>query len=125
MSEVGLNRESSHVTGACLHSSKCKVSAKSKVADSVGGQSVEEALRREQAVLKGLPVQVGDTVIRKGVPGPRGIVDGIRVETTRPTLRQEEGEPPGVTVSVLWDNGTTSHFVPNGVEVVSPGKAGA
>ena len=64
-----------------------------------------------------LNLKIGDRVVRKGVPSPRGTIQSIRVETIRSSLRQtKEGEPsPGVTVSVIWDNGTTSHFVPEGL----------
>lgn len=58
----------------------------------------------------------GDRVKRTGTPGPSGTVKQIRIETTRQSMRTEEGDPPGVTVSVLWDNGTLSHFVPDGLE---------
>ncbi len=65
-------------------------------------------------------LQVGDRVVRRGITGPRGTVQAIRVETIRSSIRQtKEGEStPGVTVSVIWDNGTTSHFVPEGLEKV-------
>ena len=60
----------------------------------------------------------GDRVLRKGVSGPRGTVQRIRVETTQPSLKESPDgkEAPAVTVTVVWDNGTTSHFVPNGIE---------
>jgi hypothetical protein len=60
--------------------------------------------------------QTGDKVRRAGSPGPLGIVQKVRVESTRTSLKEEGAEPPGVTVTVLWDNGTVSHFVPNGLE---------
>ena len=62
--------------------------------------------------------QSGDRVVRRGVPGPAGTVQKVRVETTRESLREsKEGEePPAVTVTVVWDNGTISHFVPEGLE---------
>jgi len=58
----------------------------------------------------------GDRVKRAGVAGPSGTVKQIRVETTRQSMRTEQGDPPGVSVSVLWDNGTLSHFIPEGLE---------
>ncbi len=62
--------------------------------------------------------KVGDRVIRRGLPGPQGTVKRVRVEAVRETLREntEDMEPPGVSVTVLWDNGTASHFVPDGLE---------
>ncbi|MCC6220121.1 MAG: hypothetical protein IT291_02660 [Deltaproteobacteria bacterium] len=66
----------------------------------------------------GKKFEVGDRVKRSGVEGPVGSVSKVRVETVRTTLKEnKEGiEEPGVTVTVLWDNGTTSHFVPEGLE---------
>lgn len=58
----------------------------------------------------------GDRVKRIGSEGPLGTVKQVRVESIRQSLRTEDGEPPGVTVTVLWDNGTLSHFIPEGLE---------
>lgn len=63
--------------------------------------------------------KTGDRVKRSGVPGPVGTVQKVRVETTRTTLKEDSGEPPGVCVTVLWDNGTLSHFIPEGLEKIS------
>ena len=60
--------------------------------------------------------KTGDRVKRSGQPGPLGTVQKIRIETVRTTLKEDGSEPPGVTVTVLWDNGTLSHFVPEGLE---------
>lgn len=57
----------------------------------------------------------GDRVKRSGTEGPLGTVKQVRVESVRQSLRAEDGEPPGVTVTVLWDNGTLSHFIPEGL----------
>lgn len=65
-----------------------------------------------------IDLKQGDRVKRAGTQGPGGTVKQIRVETTRQTMRTDDGDPPGVTVSVLWDNGTLSHFVPDGVEKI-------
>lgn len=51
--------------------------------------------------------------------GPFGTIKKIRVETVRQSIKEDATEPPGVTVTVLWDNGTLSHFVPAGLEKVS------
>ena len=61
----------------------------------------------------------GDKVTRAGTAGPYGIVQRVRIDTQRPSLKESAvgQEPPGVTVSVLWDNGTTSHFVPDGLQI--------
>lgn len=60
----------------------------------------------------------GDRVKRVGTSGPNGTVKQIRQETTRQTMRTVEGEPLGVAVSVLWDNGTLAHFIPEGLEKI-------
>ena len=58
----------------------------------------------------------GDRVKRSKIESPFGTVKKVRVETTRTTIKEDKTEPPGVTVTVLWDNGTLSHFVPEGLE---------
>jgi hypothetical protein len=61
----------------------------------------------------------GDRVKRAGTAGPSGTVKQIRQETTRQTMRTVDGgEPPGVAVSVLWDNGSLAHFIPEGLEKI-------
>lgn len=60
----------------------------------------------------------GDLVRRSTGMGPLGTVQNIRVESVRTSLKEDGGEAPGVTVTVLWDNGTISHFVPDGLEKV-------
>lgn len=57
----------------------------------------------------------GDRVKRVDSEGPFGTVQKIRVETVRQSIKVDGTEPPGVTVTVLWDNGTSSHFVPGGL----------
>ena len=58
----------------------------------------------------------GDRVkISEGL-GPMGTVKKVRVETARAAVRENSNEPPGVTVTVLWDNGTLSHYVPGGLK---------
>ncbi len=59
----------------------------------------------------------GDRVLRVSTEGPLGTVEKVRIETTRETIKQDGGEPPAITVTVLWDNGTLSHFVPDGLEL--------
>jgi len=65
--------------------------------------------------------KVGDQVVRRGQAGPVGIVRKIRQETVRTSLKESTDgeEEAAVTVTVLWDNGTTSHFVPEGLETAS------
>ena len=58
----------------------------------------------------------GDRVKRKGSSGPEGTVQKIRFETIKQTMKTDDVDQPGVTVSVLWDNGTLSHFIPDGLE---------
>lgn len=62
--------------------------------------------------------KAGDKVVRNGTKGPTGVVQNIRIETTKNTIKQDGLEEPGVAVTVLWDNGTTSHFVPEGLEKI-------
>lgn len=66
----------------------------------------------------GQSFKVGDRVKRRGGVGPQGTVQKVRIEQIRESLRESKDdlEPPAVTVTVLWDNGTTSHFVPDGLE---------
>jgi hypothetical protein len=59
----------------------------------------------------------GDRVKRIGTEGPFGTVKQVRIESVRQSIRKEDGEPPGITVTVLWDSGTLSHFIPEGLEV--------
>ncbi len=63
--------------------------------------------------------KVGDRVRKTGAAGPLGTVEKVRIETMRETIKVDESEPPSVTVTVLWDNGTLSHFVPGGLEKAS------
>lgn len=61
----------------------------------------------------------GDRVVRgDGTPGPTGTVQNIRVETVRSSLKPNTTEPPGIAITVLWDNGTISHFVPEGLHKI-------
>lgn len=62
---------------------------------------------------------IGDKVKRVLVDGPVGVVKNIRTETIRTTLKSDEKEPPSVCITVVWDNGTLSHFVPDGLEKVT------
>jgi hypothetical protein len=64
-----------------------------------------------------IPFSTGDRVKKKDTEGPFGTVQHVRLETIRQTITEQRTEPPGITVTVLWDNGTTSHFVPNGLEL--------
>ena len=60
--------------------------------------------------------KIGDRVRKAGSSGPMGTVERVRIETMRETIKVDETEPPSVTVTVMWDNGTSSHFVPGGLE---------
>ena len=63
--------------------------------------------------------QPGDRVVRADVAaGPTGTVQNIRVETIRSSLKPDTSEPPGIAITVLWDNGTVSHFVPDGLKKI-------
>ena len=65
-----------------------------------------------------LDLKKGDRVRRVGISGPLGTDENIRMETVRQSIKVDGAEPPGITVTVLWDNGTKSHFVPGGLEKV-------
>lgn len=59
--------------------------------------------------------KTGDRVKRINTDGPYGTVQSVRVETIRQSIKIDDNEPPSVTVTVLWDNGTLSHFIPEGL----------
>jgi len=65
-------------------------------------------------------LKVGDRVIRQDVSGPHGTIKKIRVETVGPSLKEAPvgKEPPGVTVTVLWDNGSMSHLIPDSLQTI-------
>ena len=63
-----------------------------------------------------LDFKVGDRVIRPDVDGPAGVIHNIRVETVKMSVKKDGQEQPGVAISVLWDNGTLSHFVPSALK---------
>jgi len=60
--------------------------------------------------------KTGDRVKRVDSEGPLGTVQNVRVETVRQSIKTDSAEPLSVTVTILWDNGTKSHFVPGGIE---------
>lgn len=60
----------------------------------------------------------GDRVVQVSGKGPQGVVQAIRIETTRVSVNDAVKEAPGVSVTVLWDNGTTSHFIPEALEKI-------
>ncbi len=65
------------------------------------------------------PFKPGDRVARAdGLVGPTGTVQNIRVEVIRSSLKPSISEAPGLAITVLWDNGTLSHFVPDGLRKV-------
>lgn len=64
-----------------------------------------------------IDLKVGDRVKRAEAPGPVGTIKQIREESIRGSLKAET-EEPAVTVTVIWDNGTESHFVPEGLQTV-------
>lgn len=71
------------------------------------------------------PFEPGDRVIHiddatgKALPGPSGTVQNIRVETVRSSLKPNDNDPLGIAITVLWDNGTISHFVPESLKKVN------
>jgi hypothetical protein len=60
--------------------------------------------------------KVGDRVSRKDAEGPLGTIRQIREETKKSAARSSGKEGPGVTVQILWDNGTLSHLIPENLE---------
>ena len=61
----------------------------------------------------------GDRVRRKDVKGPIGTVQSVRTETATSAIgsgNAKESESPTETITVMWDNGTLSHFIPEGLE---------
>ena len=62
--------------------------------------------------------KIGDRVFRPGIEGPAGVVKNIRIETVKDSIKKDGTEQPGVAISVLWDNGTISHFVPSALKKV-------
>ena len=71
------------------------------------------------------PFEPGDRVVHideasgKPLPGPTGTVQNIRVETVRSSLKPNDNDPLGIAITVLWDNGTISHFVPESLQKVA------
>ena len=66
---------------------------------------------------KGIDFNRGDRVKRFETEGPFGTVENIRIETVRQSIK-ESNQAPGIAITVLWDNGTKSHFVPGALEKV-------
>ena len=70
------------------------------------------------------PFEPGDRVVHIDeetggqLSGPIGTVQNIRIETIRSSLKPNESEPLGMAITVLWDNGTISHFVPQSLKKV-------
>lgn len=58
----------------------------------------------------------GDRVVRASTASPVGTVQKVRIETIRTSIKEDGAEPAGVSIEVLWDNGTLSHFVPDGLQ---------
>jgi hypothetical protein len=61
-------------------------------------------------------LKLGDRVIRTSSIGAAGTVSGVRVDTTRASIKEGTNEAPGITITVIWDNGTTSHLLPNSLQ---------
>ena len=60
----------------------------------------------------------GDRVVRPDIVGPKGTVQNVRIESVRMSVKAEGAEAPGVAITVLWDNGTLSHFVPSALQKI-------
>lgn len=77
-----------------------------------------KANKKKQEENSHITFEKGDRVKRLQTEGPIGTVQKVRTETVRQSIKIDGTEPPGVTVTVLWDNGTKSHFVPDSIEKV-------
>ena len=71
-----------------------------------------KAAQSEKSAVSFVP---GDRVKRKEISGPVGTVQKVRTETAASSIKLDK-EIPTETVTVLWDNGTLSHFIPEGLE---------
>jgi len=58
---------------------------------------------------------LGDRVKRKDLVGPVGTVRNVRTETAQSSIKSDKAVPTE-TITVLWDNGTLSHFIPEGLD---------
>lgn len=76
----------------------------------------KKATEASKAENKAVSYEIGDRVKRVDSEGPLGTIQKVRIETVRQSIKVVGGEPLGVTITVLWDNGTKSHFVPGGIE---------
>jgi hypothetical protein len=72
---------------------------------------------KQESVESKIRFKAGDRVTRAGIAGPQGTVQNVRIESVRETIKQDGDEPRGISITVLWDNGTLSHFVPEGLEM--------
>ncbi len=63
--------------------------------------------------------KIGDRVSRIGVDGPKGVVSNIRVETAKDGIKKEKKDSNNITVTVMWDNGTESHFIEEGLKHIN------
>jgi hypothetical protein len=66
--------------------------------------------------MQGIEFKIGDRVSQKDIEGPVGTIRQIREETKKSAARASGKEGPGVTVQILWDNGTLSHLIPENLE---------
>ena len=61
--------------------------------------------------------KIGDRVVRSETTGPTGTVTKVRSDTGHASKRDREKDEKGTTIAVLWDNGTLSHFIPEGLSL--------
>ena len=67
---------------------------------------------------RSIEFQEGDRVRQVGNQGPLGTVMKVRIERTRASIKETGNDSPGVSVMVMWDNGTASHFVTESLEKI-------
>lgn len=80
-----------------------------------GGMTGKRRVKRAEKECMEHEFQTGDRVKRINTDGPFGTVQSVRVETVRQSIKIDENEPLSVTVTVLWDNGSLSHLIPEGL----------
>lgn len=63
--------------------------------------------------------KIGDRVVRAETQGPAGTIFKVRSDTGHTSNRDRGKNDKGLTITVLWDNGTLSHFIPEGLAPLS------
>ena len=61
--------------------------------------------------------EAGARVVRQGTAGPKGTVQKVRTDTVRSSIVNSKDMDRGTTVTVIWDNGTVSHYISGSLEL--------